>query len=473
MYCGSCLRDNALAAELLSRGHDITLLPCYTPTRTDETNVSQERVFFGGISVYLEQYVPPFRNSPRWLDRLWDSKQLLTWASHRSISTNPKMLGEMTVSMLRGEDGFQHKEIEKLTNWARHEPPPDVVSLPYSLLIGLAKPIKDALNRPVCCTLQGEDLFLEGLPDPYKSQALDLIRQNIKHVDVFISVSAYYADFMPDYLGIPREKIRVVPLGINLQGYEKRQCESSQPFTVGFFARVAPEKGLHVLAEAYRRLRGDGRLPEARLEVAGYLAPEHKSYLSEIEYAMKAAGLGAEFNYRGGLDRKEKIAFLRKLDLLSVPATYDEPKGIFLLEGMACGVPVVQPRRGAFTEIIEKTSGGLLVEPDRPESLAQGILDIYRDPELGEKLGMSGFENVRQHYSVARMADRALEVYKSVSSRGFARISTKSQHKKVLRSSRTRFDPGAWSLCFNGLFGVKKLRVQPLGCGLRGGQAKA
>ena len=339
---------------------------------------------------------------------------MLTLASRRSISVSPKMLGEMTVSMLKGEDGFQHKEIEKLTAWTRHEPPPDVVSLPYSLLIGLAKPIKDALKRPVCCTLQGEDLFLDGLHEPYKSQALDLIRQNIKHVDVFISVSDYYADFMPEYLGISREKIRVVPLGINLQGYERRKRDSSQDFTLGFFARVAPEKGLHVLADAYRRLRADGRIPEARLEVAGYLAPEHRSYLGEIEQAMKEAGQGAEFHYRGELDREQKISFLRKLDVLSVPATYDEPKGIFLLEAMACGVPVVQPRRGSFTEILEQTGGGLLVEPDSAESLARGIFEIYREPALGEELGLDGFENVRQHYSVGHMADRALEVYEEV-----------------------------------------------------------
>lgn len=435
MYCGSCLRDNALAAELLSRGHDVTLMPVYTPTRTDETNVSQERVFFGGISVYLEQYVPLFRDSPRWLDRLWDSKSMLTLASRRSISTSPKMLGEMTVSMLKGEDGFQHKEIEKLTDWARHEPPPDVVSLPYSLLLGLAKPIKDALNRPVCCTLQGEDLFLDGLHEPYKSQAIDLIRQNIKHVDVFISVSDYYADFMPDYLGIPREKIRVVPLGINLRGYGKRKRESSQPFTVGFFARVAPEKGLHVLAESYRHLRADGRIPEARLEVAGYMAPEHKSYLSKIELAMKDAGLGGEFNYHGVVDREEKISFLQKLDVLSVPATYNEPKGIFLLEAMACGVPVVQPSRGAFTEIVEKTGGGLLVEPDSPDSLAEGILKIYHEPPLGEKLGLSGFENVRQHYSVARMADRALEVYEGITGREFVRMNADQNEQPAQKTA--------------------------------------
>src|SRR3989442_10134079 len=173
MYCGSCLRDNALATELISRGLDVTLLPVYTPTLTDEPNVSGGKVFFGGISVYLEQYFPFFRKSPRWLDRLWDSTPMLQLASRSSISTSPKMLGELTVSMLKGEAGFQHKEIMKLTDWLNHESAPDIVSLPYTLLLGLAKPIKQALNRPICCTLQGEDLFLEGLHEPYRSEAKD------------------------------------------------------------------------------------------------------------------------------------------------------------------------------------------------------------------------------------------------------------------------------------------------------------
>ncbi|HKY29110.1 MAG TPA: glycosyltransferase family 4 protein, partial [Pyrinomonadaceae bacterium] len=385
----------------------------YTPTRTDEANVSQEKVFFGGISVYLEQYVPLFRNSPRWLDRLWDSKPMLELASRRSISTSPKMLGEMTVSMLKGEDGFQRKEISKLIDWARHESPPDIISLPYTLLIALAKPIKEALDRPICCTLQGEDLFLDGLQEPYRTQSLDLIRGNVAHVDAFISVSDYYARFTPNYLGIPPEKIHVVPLGINLDGFEMRKRDPSQPFTVGFFARVAPEKGLHVLAEAYRQMRSDGRLPESRLEAAGYLRPEHKDYFNDIEQQLKAAGLGEEFRYHGEVDREQKIEFLRKLDVLSVPATYNEPKGMFLLEAMACGVPVVQPSVGAFTEIVEQTGGGLLVADD-PASLAEGILKLHREPELAERLGQSGFRGVREHYSVARMADRALEVYESI-----------------------------------------------------------
>jgi len=414
MYCGSCLRDNALATELLARGHDVTLLPVYTPTLTDEPNVSYDKVFFGGVSVYLEQYLPIFRKSPKWLDGIWDSKPMLSFASRRSISTSPKMLGEMTVSMLKGEAGFQQKEISKMLDWLNVEGKPDLISLPYSLLLGLAKPLKDSLDRPVLCTLQGEDLFLDGLEEPYRSESKQLISEHLKYIDAFISVSQYYAEFMPRYLGVPAEKIRVVPLGINLEGYSKKERDSSQPFTIGFFARVAPEKGLHVLAEAYRHLRKNGRLENARLSAAGYLAPEHRSYLSEIQEAMNQAELGSEFKYEGVVDRQQKIAFLQSIDVLSVPATYNEPKGIFLLEAMACGVPVLQPRRGGFTEVVERTGGGLLVEPDNIDALAEGIVKLATDTELRASLGQSGFQKVREHYSVGRMADSALEVYESV-----------------------------------------------------------
>ncbi len=412
MYCGSCLRDNAMATELIARKHDVMLLPVYTPTFTDEPNVSQNHVVLGGISAYLEQYVPVFRKTPKWLDRIWDSNFVLSLASRRSISTNPKMLGEMTVSVLKGEGGFQRKEIDKLIDWLKNEPPLDVINLPYTLLISLAKPLKDALHAPIVCTLQGEDLFLDGLQEPYRETALRLIREQIENVDGFLAVSEYYAEFMPRYLGIPREKIRVVPLGINPHGFELRDPNRTGPFTVGFLGRVAPEKGLHVLAEAYRLVRKE--LPDARFEVAGYMAADCKPYLAEVQKHLAQAGLGGEFRYHGVIDRADKIAFLRQLDVMSLPATYDEPKGVSLLEAMACGVPLVQPRRGAFTEIVESTGGGVLVRPDDPASLAEGILRIARDQKLAEELGANGFRGVREHYSAAHMADRLLEAYESV-----------------------------------------------------------
>jgi glycosyltransferase involved in cell wall biosynthesis len=417
MYCGSCLRDNALAAEMMRQGHKVLLVPIYTPTLTDEENVSQERVFFGGISVYLEQHSALFRRTPWLLDRLWDSTFALKMASRRSIPVDPKMLGELTVSTLKGEDGFQRKEIHKLVHWLKTETAPDVINLPNSMLIALARPIREGLAKPIVCTLQGEDLFLEGLQEPYRTTALNLIRDNVEYVDAFIAVSDYYGEFMADYLDIPPEKIQVVPLGINLEGYERRERDGSDLFTIGYFARIAPEKGLHVLAEAYKRLREKNDSPKMRLEAAGYLGAEHKDYLNKIEQQMKDWGLAEEFHYRGALDRQSKIAFLQTLDVLSVPTPYNEPKGMFLFEAMAAGVPVVQPRRGAFPEIIAKTSGGLLVEPDEPDHLAEGLLSIWRDKALAEELSRNGYEGVRKHYSAARMAERAIEVYSSLINR--------------------------------------------------------
>jgi len=416
MYCGSCLRDNALAAELKCQGHDVILLPIYTPTRTDEANVSDSRVFMNGITVCLEQQSAFFRKTRWLLDRLWDAPWLMRLASKSSIAVDPRVLGEMTVSMLRGEDGYQRKDIAKMTGWLRDESKPDIVTLPNCLLSGLAKPIREAVGRPVCCTLQGEDLFLSQLPEPYRRQSWELIRSNAAHVDRYAAVSEFAADYWRRELGIPAYRMNVVPLGINLEGYDPGLRVHSDRFTVGYLARVAPEKGLHLLVESYIRLRRETDFGGAALESAGYLAPEHRGYLRGIEKQMKDAGFAAEFRYHGELDRVRKIEFLRDLDVMSVPCTYDEPKGLSILEAMANGVPVVQPRRGAFPEILQRTGGGILVQPDDAGSLAQAIHGLWKNRERIAELGRNGAQGVRQHYGVAQMAARALEVYRHIAS---------------------------------------------------------
>ena len=408
MYCGSCLRDNALASELMSRGHDVALLPIYTPTLTDEPNVSEHHVFFGGISVYLEQHFPVFRHSPWILDKIWDSGSVLRAVTGGSLGgTDPKLLGELTVSTLKGEAGFQAKEIAKLVHWVRHEKPFDVIVLPNSLLVGLAEPLARATGLPIACTLQGEDLFIDQLPDPYKDETRRLIARQAKHVDRFLAVSDYYASYMAEYLELPRDRIETVPLGITLSGHAPVDGAEERPFTVGYFARIAPEKGLHVLAEAYQILRGELGLAEARLEVAGYMGGEFKGYLAEIESQLTRAGLGAEFSYRGTLDRAEKIRFLQRLDVVSVPSPYAEPKGLYLLEALANGVPFVQPSHGAFPEIHAQTGGGVLTEPGDRHKLAEALLGLAREPERRRELGRRGAEAVRERFGAVRMAERA------------------------------------------------------------------
>ena len=409
MYCGSCSRDNALAAELMRQGHDVILIPVYTPTRPDEPNVSVDRVAFGGISVYLQHKFALFRTLPRLLDRIWDAPSVIRALAGRSLSTDPRLLGDLTVSMLQGESGTLGREFDKFMGWLRGEPPPDVINIPNSLLIALAEPLRRAFNRPVCVTLQGEELFLDGLIEPYRSHALELIRGHVAHVDRFIAVSEYCADFMPGFLGFPRDRVDVVPLGVNTDGHEMRT--PSDAFTVGYFARIAPEKGLHVLADAYIRFRRRIDDAKVKLDVAGYLSAGHKPYLDDVKATLAKAGMADQFVYHGEVDRAGKLAFLQRLDVLSVPATYDEPKGLFLLEAMASGVPVVQPRRGAFTEVVERTGGGLLVEPDNPERLADGLHALWSDRALAAKLGQQAFAGVRAHYTIEQAAKRLVDVY--------------------------------------------------------------
>lgn len=412
MYCGSCLRDNALAGELIRRGDDVTLLPVYTPTLTDEPNMSAGKpVFFGGISVYLQQHLAIFRHTPWLLDRLWDAPSVIKRFASGSIQVDPRMLGALTVSTLRGESGYQKKEVEKLVHWLDGGDRPDVVNLPNSMLIALAAPVRRVLGRPIVVTLQGDDLFLDGLVEPYKTQAIDLIRQQVRDADLFVSVSEYYTAYMRDYLQIPAEKLRTVPLGINVGDFERRAPLARQPFTVGYFARIAPEKGLHNLVEAYRIMRHERGLPPSRLVAAGYMGGDQQTYYERIERNLTSWGLRDEFHYAGTVDRATKSRFLQSLDVLSVPSGYHEPKGLYLLEAMASGVPVVQPNHGAFPEMINATGGGILSASEGPAHVADALMEIWRDPARAAALGQAGAEGVRRRYTMAHMADAMQKVY--------------------------------------------------------------
>lgn len=409
MFCGSCLRDNALASELIAQGHDVMLLPLYTPTRTDEANVSRStRVFFGGVSIYLEQTLSLFRYTPKFLDWLWDRPSVIKFFSGRGVQVAPAALGALTVSILEGRNGRQKKEVDALTDFLRTEPKPDVIALPFTLLISLAKPLREATGSRIVCTLQGEELFLGGLIEPWRSRALELIRAQVKDVDQFIAVSDSSAASMSRYLTIPRDKIAVVPLGITLKDFAPAERAANSPRVIGFLGRVAPEKGLHVLADAYRILRAMPGLPPIRLEAAGWMAPEHREYLNGIAAKLE----GQDFTYRGELDREQKVRFLQSIDVFSLPCTYDEPKGLPVLEALACGVPAVQPKCGSFPEMLSSTGGGLLVERDSPEALANGIAALLRDPAEAARLGKAGMAEVRRKFSITASAKRTLEVYR-------------------------------------------------------------
>ncbi len=412
MFCGSCMHDNTLVSALVAAGHDALLIPTYTPIRTDEADVSQKRVFFGGINVYLQEKFAFFRHTPWLLDRLLDARRLLGWVSRFAVNTKYEDLGDLTISILQGEHGHQRKEVRKMVNWLRDEVKPEVVNLTNVLLSGMVHEIKRELGVPVLGTLQGDDIFLEALPEPQRSKAMALIRDHCAEMDGFVATSGYYADFMSSYLGIPRDRIHVVYPGLNLRGHGGPRTSDGGPPVIGYFARICPEKGLHVLAEAFRHLGEFPGTPPARLRVSGWLGENNRAYFDDVRRKLSEAGLSDRFEYVESPDHASKVRFLQGLDVLSVPTTYREPKGLYILEALANGVPVVQPRHGSFPELIEATGGGLLVNSDDPRDLAAGLAQLLGDVAHREELGRKGKEVVHSRFHAAAMADETVTVYR-------------------------------------------------------------
>jgi glycosyltransferase involved in cell wall biosynthesis len=414
MYCGSCLHDNTLAAALLEAGHDVLLVPTYTPLRTDEPDVSIRRMFFGGINVYLQQKSALFRHTPWLVDSLLDSPSLINLVTHGGPSVEAEKLGDLTVSMLAGKEGNQRKELDKLVYWLRHDVRPDVVHLSNSMFVGMAEPIR-ALGVSVVCTLSGEDLFLEKLPPPHYEEARRLLREQSRHVDAFVAMNRYYADFMADYLNVPRERVHVIPHGLKLEGHGTRRPSAVDGSrTIGYFARICPEKGLHLLVAAFEQLVADPQMPPLRLRAAGYLGNLDKPYLEKIQQRVRSWPQPERFEYLGEIDRANKIAFLQSLDVLSVPTVYRESKGLSALEAMANAVPVVLPAHGTFPELIDDTGGGLLHEPENPTALAESLKRLLLDDHRATALGRSGQQAIRDRYHSARMAEKTAELYRKL-----------------------------------------------------------
>lgn len=408
-HCGTCHRDNTLVHELRAQGHEVEMVPLYLPLHTETLDESRETpVFLGGISTWLQHRHAIFRGLPGFVDRALSSRPVLQLAARRAGMTRAADLGDMTVAMLRGGDGPHRKEVQRLAHWLAGLPKPDVVVLSNALLAGLAAPLRAATGAPVACTLQGEDTFLDALPEPHRTAAWEELRRRAQDVRLFVAVSRYHAGVMGERLSLDPAKVAVVPNGIPLEGHEEApgSPDDTPGFpAIGFLAHLCPDKGLHTLVDAFLLLRREGGLdPAPVLRVAGAMTEMDRPYVLELEGRIAAAGLSGDVTIESNLSRHEKLAFLRGLSVLSVPATYGESFGLYVLEALASGVPVVQPRTAAFPEVLGMTGGGLLVRPDDPADLAEKLASLLRDPDRARALGREGREVVHARFGVDRMA---------------------------------------------------------------------
>jgi len=411
------------------------MVPLYLPLTLDEPDESaQTPIFYSGINVYLEQKSSWFQNAPNWLRRLFASRGLLRLASGKAGSTRPAELGEMTLSMLRGQDGRQAREMEELTSWLKTQPTSDVVCLSNALLLGMGPGLKAALGAPLLCYLQGEDWFLDALPEPHRTEAWKHLRQISRFVDRFVAPSRYFGDLMTTRLELDPQRVSVIPNGIRLEGYpqpttaeinasslpatspltQAAVTQNAAPPVIGFFARQCPEKGLDILVEAFIQLNRRGRIPGCRLKIGGSCGPSDEGFVAAQKDRLRTAGLLGQVTFHPNLERTAKIDFLRSLSIFSVPARYGEAFGLYVIEALAAGVPVIEPRTAAFTELIEQSNAGRLFPPDDASALAQELEAVLLDRTTWATLRQHAFRATQELFNARVMAARTVEVFEKI-----------------------------------------------------------
>ena len=400
MFCGSCMQDNTLARAMRDIGHDVTLVPTYTPITVDEDNLSERRVFLGGVNVYLDSTVPGWSRLPRMIKKWLDRPGVLRRLTRRSSATDATQLGWLTVDMLKGADGPQRDEIQELVTWLADDLQPDLILCSNALLSGIVPSLRHRFSGRIACLLQGDDIFLDALPDQWRQTALDLVRENSRHFDRLLTHSRWYAEHLSASIGLPRERFEQIPLSIDcrLPDMEPQSRSSSSATTFGYFARICPEKGVGNFLDAVERLSATD--DSLQYQIAGYLPARYGDWfhtrLAEVQQTVGSDRL----RWLGSpQSRDEKFRLLQSFDILCVPTRYREPKGIFVLEAALVGVPALVPCHGAFPERIADLGHGWTYPPNSADGLLQAMQysSQCREPAIAEALCQA----VRGKYSTA------------------------------------------------------------------------
>ena len=417
MFCGGCFRDNALVAELRRQGHHTLMVPLYLPLTLDEADqTAGTPTFFSGINVYLEQRWAWFRRAPKWLHSLFASPFLLKLAGKHAGKTKAADVGDIAISMILGEEGNQARELEELVSWLKANERPDVVCLSNALLAGFARRLKQELKCPVVCVLQGEDTYLDSMPDSHRDRAWAALRDRARDCDLFIAPSRFFGDLMAERLGLLPDRVKTVHNGINLEGYgdiASARQGFHQPPVLGYFARMCPDKGLDGAVGAFIELKKRDATKTLKFHVGGGCGPGDEPFVFQQKSRLAQAGVLDDVVWFPNVSREDKLRFFAGCDVFCTPALYGEAFGLYVIEAMAAGLPVVQPRHAGFPEIVEKANGGLLTPPGNVPALADAIGELLADPGRAKRLGETGHRSVFEHFHIARMARETVEVYET------------------------------------------------------------
>jgi glycosyltransferase involved in cell wall biosynthesis len=395
-------------------GFNTTAIPLYLlPDGVNSGDGFENEVFFGAVSMFLREKVSFLQQMPLFMDKLLDSTPLLKIAAKQAGATRTEGLEETTLNMIRGDLLIHKKEVKRLAAHLSQHSRPDLIHISNALIIGLAKQLKELLDVPVVCSIENEDDWIDVMAEPYQTMAWKMIGEEAGNVDAFVSPSIYFKNLFMQKTGILSEAIHVVPSSIDYESISSAPRDHIVP-AVGYFSRLNRNNGFDKLVDAFLLLRSKPETPDFELHLCGGYTSDDKHFVKEQFKKIREHGQNEKVKIYSEFHGAAKTEFFRNIDLLSVPVRKYDASGLYLLEAIAAGVPVVQPATGAFPEIIRTTGGGLTYEPDNVERLAESILQLIIDKKMREELGIKGRKGIEDHLSMKMMAEGIIKVYKSV-----------------------------------------------------------
>lgn len=409
-YCGNCLRDSKYVDALRALGHQVVKIPMYLPLFSDEHDITDIPIFYGAISTYLKQVYPVFRKAPKWFDTLLNSKPMMKMAASMAGSTRAKGLEDMTISMLLGEQGEQKEELDKMVDWIVEHCQPDIIHISNALLLGLARKLKEKTGVPVLCSLQDEDVWVDAMQPRFQQKIWDLMHERAGDVDALVAVSNFFAETMKEKMNLPAEKVHTFYLGVDADDYEFVPV-SEKERNIGYISRMCHENGFDIVVDAFIELKKQPGFEDVKLIATGGSTGDDAKFIKEQKRKIKENNLEAVFEIIPEFEGDKRHDFFKKVSLVSVPVRIGEAFGMYLLESMASGIPVVQPALGAFPEIVDISGGGVTYSPNTPEKLKEIWTDLLNDSPKMEQLSFSAQKGTKEKFNIHNHAAEIIGLY--------------------------------------------------------------
>jgi len=225
-----------------------------------------------------------------------------------------------------------------------------------------------------------------------------------------IVASSIVGRHMIEDFGVPRERIRFIPRGVDLEKFKFNPIDESRQkseYRIGVVGRITPIKGHAFFLQAIARVAR--MFPKVKVLIVGDAPKAKPEYKENLKALIRKLNIERLVEFLGS--RHDIPEIMSELDLLVLSSVGQEAFGRVIIEAGASGVPVISGRIGGAVDIIEDGKTGILVKPGDIIEMVDSIMKLLKDRSLARALAIRARKKVEAEYSLTRMAEDTIKVY--------------------------------------------------------------